>query len=99
MLIVDTLYQHERLHVVVSSPIAVTNTNGHLRHASAVESVLELKHVNAGYGQRLAIEDVTVNIAKGKRVALIGPNGAGKTTLFRSIVGLITPNSGEIAIN
>src|SRR5258708_18593197 len=50
---------------------------------------LELRHVSAGYGQRRAIDDLTVEIAAGKRVGLIGPNGAGKSNLFRFIVGLL----------
>jgi len=60
---------------------------------------LELRHVSAGYGTQRAISDVSVQIAQGKRVALIGPNGAGKSTLFRSIVGLLTPQAGQILIN
>src|SRR5258708_29014372 len=59
---------------------------------------LELKHVSAGYGQRRAIDDLTVEIAAGKRVGLIGPNGAGKSTLFRSLVGLLPLMSGQVLI-
>jgi ABC-type Mn2+/Zn2+ transport system ATPase subunit len=101
MPIVDTLYQHEALNVAVISPIAVANSNANARngHESVHETVLTLKHVSAGYGHHRAIADVTISIEQGKRVALIGPTGAGKTTLFRSIVGLITPSSGEILIN
>ena len=100
MPIVDTLYQHEALNVAVISPIAVANSNAYARngHEGVHEAVLTLKHVSAGYGHRRAIDDVTISIEQGKRVALIGPNGAGKTTLFRSVVGLITPSSGEILI-
>jgi manganese/iron transport system ATP-binding protein len=60
---------------------------------------LEISHLSAGYGQRRAIDDVTVSIAKGQRVGLIGPNGAGKSTLFRAIVGLLHPMSGQVLIN
>src|SRR5258708_34695515 len=59
---------------------------------------LELKHVSAGYGQRRAIDDLTVEIAAGKRVGPIGPNGAGKSTLFRSLVGLLPLMSGQVLI-
>ncbi|MEP7289173.1 MAG: metal ABC transporter ATP-binding protein [Chloroflexota bacterium] len=60
---------------------------------------LEITHLSAGYGQRRAIEDVSVSITAGKRVGLIGPNGAGKSTLFRAIVGLLTPMGGQVCIN
>src|SRR4051794_22137223 len=82
--------------MVAIAPIAATSdATGSGRY----EPVLGLKHLSAGYGPRRAIDDITVSITKGQRVALIGPNGAGKTTLFRSIVGLLTPASGEVEIN
>lgn len=43
-----------------------------------------------------AIENLTLNIEKGKITGLIGPDGAGKTTLIRLIAGLLHPNEGEI---
>jgi manganese/zinc/iron transport system ATP- binding protein len=60
---------------------------------------LELAHVSAGYGRRLAISDVTVTVLPGKRVGLIGPNGAGKSTLLRAIVGLLPLMNGQVLIN
>jgi len=59
---------------------------------------LDVQGVSAGYNGKLAIEDVSFSVAKGKRVALIGPNGAGKSTLFRAIVGLLPLRTGEICI-
>src|SRR5262245_58383317 len=69
-----------------------------LADGQKISSALELKHVSAGYGQRRAIEDLTVEVQAGKRVGLIGPNGAGKSTLFRSIVGLLPLMSGQVLI-
>lgn len=43
-----------------------------------------------------ALDNLTLNIATGKTTGLIGPDGAGKSTLIRSIIGLLTPSSGEI---
>ncbi len=65
----------------------------------AVPPALELKGLSAGYGKYRAINDVSVTIAVGQRVALIGPNGAGKSTLFKAIVGLLAPFSGEVIIH
>lgn len=44
----------------------------------------------------VAIDDLTLNIQKGKITGLIGPDGAGKTTLIRMIAGLLKPNEGEV---
>ena len=60
---------------------------------------IQLAHVSAGYNRTLAIQDVTVSIPAGQRVALVGPNGAGKSTLFKVIVGLLTTANGEVTIN
>lgn len=44
----------------------------------------------------IAIDNLTLNIQKGKITGLIGPDGAGKTTLIRIIAGLLTPTDGEV---
>lgn len=45
-------------------------------------------------GDRMVIDDVSLDIAAGQFVALVGPNGSGKTTLLRSIFGAIAPHAG-----
>lgn len=45
----------------------------------------------------IALDDLTINVEKGKITGLIGPDGAGKTTLIRSIIGLLTPTQGNVA--
>ena len=62
-------------------------------------TAIALEHLSAGYGRINAIENITVRIDVGSRVALVGPNGAGKSTLFKAIVGLVRPSSGQILIN
>lgn len=49
-------------------------------------------------GEEPAINNLTLNIQKGKITGLIGPDGAGKTTLIRLIIGLLLPTGGEIKI-
>ncbi|NEZ77243.1 ABC transporter ATP-binding protein [Clostridium botulinum] len=61
-------------------------------------NVIELNHVNKKFNNKDALEDISINIEKGKIVGLVGPNGAGKTTLIRIILGLIKPTYGEIKI-
>ncbi|MCD6428043.1 MAG: ATP-binding cassette domain-containing protein, partial [Desulfurococcales archaeon] len=60
------------------------------------KSLLELKNINAGYGEFRVLFDVNLSVEKGEIVALVGPNGAGKTTTLRTIMGMTTLYSGDI---
>ncbi|MCW2686832.1 MAG: hypothetical protein JWR37_1722 [Mycobacterium sp.] len=55
-----------------------------------------VSHLSVGYGQGLALTDVSIDVRKGEVVAIVGPNGAGKTSLLRAISGIVRPASGEI---
>lgn len=57
---------------------------------------LQIEQVTAGYDGKVAIETVTLSVARGSLTALLGANGAGKSTLLKSVAGLITPFSGRI---
>jgi branched-chain amino acid transport system ATP-binding protein len=58
--------------------------------------MLELRGVNAFYGNIQALKNVSMTIPPGSMVTIIGANGAGKTTLLKSISGLIQSKSGSI---
>lgn len=60
---------------------------------------LELRHVEAGYGDTIAIRDVSLVVPAGSVVGLLGPNGAGKTTLLSVASGLIRPFSGTVLLD
>jgi manganese/iron transport system ATP-binding protein len=59
---------------------------------------VEIDHVTAGYGRRVALSDVSISIRPGSLLAVIGPNGAGKSTLLKLIAGLIKPTSGRLTV-
>ncbi|MBI4786066.1 MAG: ABC transporter ATP-binding protein [Chloroflexi bacterium] len=61
--------------------------------------MLEIKSVNACYGDFQALWDVSLRVNAGEIVVLIGPNGAGKTTLMRTIVGLHRPSAGSVVLD
>ncbi|TMN22512.1 ABC transporter ATP-binding protein [Lentibacillus cibarius] len=61
--------------------------------------MLEVKNVTKQYGQKKVVEDVSVNIEKGKITSFIGPNGAGKSTLLSMVSRLISKDSGEIVVD
>lgn len=48
------------------------------------------------YGSRTALDDVSLQVERGERVAVIGPNGAGKTTLLSMLGGVLRPDAGEV---
>jgi energy-dependent translational throttle protein EttA len=60
------------------------------------DQVLEFKNVTKSHGGKLLIEDLSFEVPPGAIVGVIGPNGAGKSTLFRMVLGIDTPDKGEI---
>ena len=60
------------------------------------DSLLEIKNLNAGYGDIQVLRSLSLSLKPGERIGLFGPNGHGKTTLLGVISGLLTPWSGEI---
>lgn len=61
-------------------------------------NTVEVKNLIKTFGETVAINDLSLNIEKGKITGLIGADGAGKTTLLRTIIGLLIPDSGEIRV-
>ena len=62
------------------------------------DTVIEVKGLSKGFGDRLLIEDLTFSLPPAGIVGIIGPNGAGKTTLFNMLSGQEAPDSGTITI-
>ena len=60
--------------------------------------VIEFKNVSKAFGDRLLIDNLSMNIPAGAIVGIIGPNGAGKSTLFKLIAGKEQPDSGTVEI-
>lgn len=58
--------------------------------------MLQIKNVNAGYGDLQVLYDVTIEVDAGEVVALVGSNGAGKTTLLNTVSGIVPITGGEI---
>lgn len=60
--------------------------------------MINLNKVTKRYGNKLAVDDLTLEIPAGELFAFLGPNGAGKTTTIKMMCGLLFPNSGTVAI-
>jgi lipopolysaccharide export system ATP-binding protein len=63
------------------------------------KSKLSIKNISKQYGGRQVVKDASFEIESGQVVGLLGPNGAGKTTSFYMVVGLVTPDQGQILLN
>jgi NitT/TauT family transport system ATP-binding protein len=65
----------------------------------ATAPVVSLRHVRKVYpsaaGPRVALADITFDVARGEFACVVGPSGAGKTTLLRCLAGLTAPTSGD----
>jgi branched-chain amino acid transport system ATP-binding protein len=57
---------------------------------------LELRHVSAGYGETVVLEDVTLALEPGESLSVIGRNGVGKSTLLGTVMGHTTLHAGEL---
>lgn len=69
----------------------------HAQHAPDADA-LRITDLTLRYGNRTAIDAVTLTMPVGERLAIVGPNGAGKTTLFKAIAGMLEPDEGAISV-
>ena len=61
--------------------------------------MLKIEHLTKTYGEKKAVDALTLHIAPGEIYGFIGHNGAGKTTTLKSVVGILQFDDGEIIIN
>ncbi|MDM7273122.1 ATP-binding cassette domain-containing protein [Sulfurihydrogenibium azorense] len=61
--------------------------------------MIKIQNLQKRFGKFVALENINIEIEKGKITSIIGPNGSGKTTLIKSILGLVIPTKGEIYID
>ncbi|MDG4858659.1 ABC transporter ATP-binding protein [Streptomyces sp. T-3] len=62
-------------------------------------NVIETQDLVVRYGTATALDRVSLTVAPGELVALIGPNGAGKSSLVNSLMGIVRPVSGRVAVH
>lgn len=58
--------------------------------------LVETKNLSKVYGDKVAVNDLNIQIERGSFTAILGPNGAGKSTTIQMLIGLLRPTSGQI---
>lgn len=81
--------------VETKSPLS---SSGNMHAPQAPESALTVTHLSHRYGERVALDRVSLQVVSHEIFGLLGPNGGGKTTLFRILSTLVRPTSGGATI-
>ena len=58
--------------------------------------MLKLRGLTRGYGDLVALDDLSFTVAEGQLFGFVGPNGAGKTTAMRIVLGVLEPDAGQV---
>ncbi|MBV7363877.1 metal ABC transporter ATP-binding protein [Actinomycetaceae bacterium TAE3-ERU4] len=62
------------------------------------DNSIDVKNLRVRYGDLVALEDATLHVDGSRVCGLVGTNGSGKSTLFKAMMGILTPDSGEVSI-
>ncbi len=60
--------------------------------------MISISHLRKSYGDTVAVDDVSLEVAEGEVLGILGPNGAGKTTTVECVAGLRVPDSGTVRV-
>ena len=63
-----------------------------------MQAAIYVENVSHKFGERIALDDITLQIMPGEMYGLLGPNGSGKTTLFRMLCTMLPPDHGRICL-
>src|SRR5579862_706002 len=65
---------------------------------AGMSAVIEVRQLHKRYGETVAVDDISFQVADGEIFGILGPNGAGKTTTVECIEGLRSPDGGEVSV-
>lgn len=64
-----------------------------------MNNIIEIKGLSKSYFRNKAVDNISLNIEKGKVVGILGPNGSGKTTIIKILAGILRASKGEVLID
>ena len=69
-----------------------------MKSAAAGEKMISIRNVVKRFGDKVAVDGLSLEVAPGEFFAILGPNGAGKTTTIKMVAGLLKPSEGVIEV-
>src|SRR5712675_1778779 len=82
-----------------SRPFSICSVGNKAMQEAAAQPVISVRDVVVSYGGRRVLNGINLDIARGETMVLLGGSGSGKSTLLRQIIGLESPQSGQIFVN
>ena len=64
-----------------------------------MNNIIEINDLSKYYGKKKALDNISINIEKGKIIGILGPNGSGKTTLIKIMVGILRQTKGNVLVD
>lgn len=64
-----------------------------------MENIIEINNLSKNYGKKKSLDNLNLNIEKGKITGILGPNGSGKTTLIKIMAGILRKTGGQVLID
>jgi phospholipid/cholesterol/gamma-HCH transport system ATP-binding protein len=69
------------------------------RAAAAEAAIISLRGVTKSFGSHTVLQDISFDVPRGRITCILGPSGTGKSVLLKNIIGLLTPERGEIWVD
>ncbi|MCB4215882.1 MULTISPECIES: ABC transporter ATP-binding protein [Serratia] len=88
----------ERMELIAPAHVDNPFTFSFQPPESLPNPLLRMEKVSAGYGDKVILKSIKLNLVPGSRIGLLGRNGAGKSTLIKLLAGTLEPLSGEIGL-
>ncbi|WP_380183382.1 ABC transporter ATP-binding protein [Kalamiella sp. sgz302252] len=88
----------ERMELIAPAHVDNPFTFSFRAPESLPNPLLKMEKVSAGYGERIILDSIKLNLVPGSRIGLLGRNGAGKSTLIKLLAGELAPLKGDIGL-
>ncbi len=88
----------ERMELIAPAHVGNPFTFSFRPPESLPNPLLKMEKVSAGYGDKLILNSIKLNLVPGSRIGLLGRNGAGKSTLIKLLAGELAPLQGEVGL-
>ncbi len=78
--------------------VAIDERNAGPQRSDAASLVVQLEHVTKAFGERRVLDDVSLEVQRGRGFIILGRSGTGKSVMLRHIIGLVRPDAGRVVV-